>query len=136
MTLHPALLVHPAVHPSITLLFLGFCGPWPHCSCPNDQMTSNTAPAHPHATGVAMYPALFFWTLMLLTKWSSDLKYGPCPPIRDLCSRVSGLVKLWRFSISDWRSEIALLCPSIRQSFSPSVRLSVHWLVGHTLLFL
>ena len=72
---------------------------------------------------------------MLLTKWSSDLKYGPCPPIRDLCSRVSGLVKLWRFSISDWRSEIALLCPSIRQSFSPSVRLSVHWLVGHTFLF-
>ena len=23
-------------------------------------MTSNTAPAHPHATGVAVYPALFF----------------------------------------------------------------------------
>ena len=22
-------------------------------------MTSNTAPAHPHATGVAVYPALF-----------------------------------------------------------------------------
>ena len=27
-------------------------------NCPNDQVTSNTAPAHSHATGVAMYPAL------------------------------------------------------------------------------
>ena len=24
------------------------------------KVTSNTAPAHPHATGVAVYPALFF----------------------------------------------------------------------------
>ena len=31
----------------------------PHHSCPNDQVTSNAAPAHPHATGVAVYPALF-----------------------------------------------------------------------------
>ena len=28
-------------------------------SSPNDLVTSNTAPAHPHATGVAVYPALF-----------------------------------------------------------------------------
>ena len=41
------------------LLFLGFSGVWPHCSCPNDEVTSNIAPAHPHATGVAVYPALF-----------------------------------------------------------------------------
>ena len=33
---------------------------WPHCSCPNGLVTSNMAPAHPHATGVAVYPALFF----------------------------------------------------------------------------
>ena len=39
--------------------FLVFCGLWPHCSCPNDQVTSNTAPAHLHATGVAVYQALF-----------------------------------------------------------------------------
>ena len=43
-----------------TLLFFGFCGLWSHCSCPNNQVTSNMAPAHPHATGVAVYPALFF----------------------------------------------------------------------------
>ena len=35
-----------------------FCGLWPHCPSPNDQVTSKTAPAHPHATGVAVYPAL------------------------------------------------------------------------------
>ena len=43
-----------------TLLLLGFCGGWPHSSCSYDQVTSNMAPAHPHATGVAVYPALFF----------------------------------------------------------------------------
>ena len=43
-----------------TLLFLGFCGLWPDCSCPSDQVTSNTAPAHPHATEVAVYPALLY----------------------------------------------------------------------------
>ena len=52
--------VRPSVRPSVrhTLLFWGFCGLWPHCSCPNDLVTSNTAPAHPHATGVAVYLAL------------------------------------------------------------------------------
>ena len=28
-------------------------------------------------------------TSLLLPKWSSDLKYGPCPPARDFGSRVS-----------------------------------------------
>ena len=31
-------------------------------------------------------------TSLLLPKWPGDLKYGPCPPARDLGSRVSGLV--------------------------------------------
>ena len=53
--------VGPSVRP--TLLFLGFCCFWPHCSCPNDRVTSIMAPAHPHATGVAVYPALFFFIL-------------------------------------------------------------------------
>ena len=36
----------------------------------------------------------FFWTSLLLLKWSSDLKYGPSPPARDFGSRVSGLVSI------------------------------------------
>ena len=69
-TLHPALSVRrsvgPSVRPSVrrsvqhTLLFLGFWDFLLQCSCPNDLLTSITAPAHPHATGVAVYPALFF----------------------------------------------------------------------------
>ena len=61
-TLHPALSVRLLVRPSDghTLLFLGLCGFWPHSSCPNDLVTLVTAPAHPHATGVAVYPALIF----------------------------------------------------------------------------
>ena len=31
---------------------------WRHCSGQNGLVTSNMAPAHPHATGVAVYPAL------------------------------------------------------------------------------
>ena len=43
---------------------------------------------------VALY---FFYdsislTSLLLPKWSSDLKFGPCPPARDFGSRVSSLV--------------------------------------------
>ena len=57
--------VRRSVHRSTchTLFFLFFGGFWYHCSCPNDMVTSITAPAHPHATGVAVYPALFFLTL-------------------------------------------------------------------------
>ena len=52
--------VGPLVRRSVTLyFFFGFCGFWPYCSCPNDLVTSFMAPAHPHATGVAVYPALF-----------------------------------------------------------------------------
>jgi len=50
-----------SVHLSICLshfTFL-FCGFWHHCSCPNDLLTSITAPTHLHATGVAVYLALF-----------------------------------------------------------------------------
>ena len=46
----------------------------------------------PHiALGRLVYE-FHFWTSLLLPKWSGDLKYGPCPPARDLGSRVSGLV--------------------------------------------
>ena len=33
-------------------------------------------------------------TSMHLPKWSGDHKYGPCPPARDFCSRVSALFNL------------------------------------------
>ena len=66
--------VGPSVGPSVhllvrhTLLFLGFCGVWLHCGCLSDWVTSNTAPAHLHATGVAVYPALFFHIVLPLNK--------------------------------------------------------------------
>ena len=88
-TLHPALSVHPSVcllvcrsvHPSVchTLLFLRFCGFWPHCSCPKGLVTSIMAPAHPHATGVAVYPALskllplYICIIRALSNWKIDL---------------------------------------------------------------
>ena len=54
-----------------------FCGLWPnYYSCPNDQVTSNTAPTHPHVTRVAMYPALFslhdWWRKWVHQEWDSD----------------------------------------------------------------
>ena len=58
--------VHPSVCPSVcrsvhhTLLLQRLRGTWPYCTCPNAPLTSIMAPAHPHATGVAVYPALFF----------------------------------------------------------------------------
>ena len=70
-TLHPALLVRPSVRPLVclsvrhTLLFWGFWDFLLHCSCPNDLGTSITAPAHRHATWVAVYPALFNIVLIL-----------------------------------------------------------------------
>ena len=35
----------------------------PYCFSPNGLVISNMAPAHPHATSVAVYPALFFYVL-------------------------------------------------------------------------
>ena len=60
-TLQPALSVGWSVGRSVghTLLFFMILFLWPHCSCPNSLVTSNMAPAYPHATSVAVYPALF-----------------------------------------------------------------------------
>ena len=71
--------VGPSVGPSVRhtlLFFVVFFGLWPHCSCPNDKVTSNMAPAHPHATGVAVYPALFFKNIV---PSKNDLGREPCP---------------------------------------------------------
>ena len=71
-TLHPALLVRqsigqsvhqsagPSVGPSITLYFLSFFELF------GLTATSNMAPAHRHATGVAVYPALFYLKFIFL----------------------------------------------------------------------
>ena len=48
-----AISVHLVVGPSVTLYFFGVNV--------NVPLTSSMAPAHPHATGVAVYPALFFF---------------------------------------------------------------------------
>ena len=70
-TLHPALSVGPSVRQSVrrsvrhTLLFWRLWGFWLYRSCPNVSLTSIMAPAHPHATGVAVYPALLFISMLV-----------------------------------------------------------------------
>ena len=56
--------IGPLVGRSVPLLlFRRFC-----CSCPNALMNfPSTAPAHLHATGVAVYPALFDYVLVTMT---------------------------------------------------------------------
>ena len=54
--------VRPLVHH--TLLFWRLWGFWLCCSCRNAPLTSIMAPAHPHATRVAVYPALFLLQLL------------------------------------------------------------------------
>ena len=44
------------------------------------------------SVGYTLLFFIIFFTSLLLPKWSSDLKYGPCPPARYFGSRVSGLV--------------------------------------------
>ena len=50
----------------------------------------------PHFVGPSLHspvnPSVWSMTSLLLTKWSSDLKYSPCPPARNWGSRVSSLV--------------------------------------------
>ena len=67
--------VGPSVRPLVrhTLLFRRLWGFWPCCSCLNAPLTSIMAPAHPHATRAAVYPALFYEipTLFILFKHRS-----------------------------------------------------------------
>ena len=59
-----SLFVGPSVCPLVTLnFFVFFCGVWPLCSCPNDLVTSITAPAHQYTTGVAVDLALFVFVI-------------------------------------------------------------------------
>ena len=45
----------------------------------------------PSVTLYFFYDFIFLTTL-LLPKWSGDLEYGPCPPLREFGGPVSGLV--------------------------------------------
>ena len=102
--------VGPSVRPSVrrsvgpsvrhTLLFLGFCGFWPHCSCPNDLVTSISAPAHPHATGVAVYPALFQMKVLASYEGnypSDDLKF-PNPSLNRCTWHETQHAQLYTYS--------------------------------------
>ena len=144
--------IGPSVSPSVrhTLLFLGFCGFWPHCSCPNDGVTSIMAPAHPHATGVAVYPALFLLFLVACTRLYTPLCLSV--GLNDMCllltkpSRfgndfhLTAMQKAFFFCFAFFFFAFLVactrlytpLCWSVRPSVRPSIRPSVHL----TLLFL
>ena len=89
-TLQPALSIRPLVGRSVgrlvghVLLFFMILFLWPHCSCPNGLVTSNMAPAHPHATLVDVYPALFFnmigGTISLTIPKLKDMEEGLVSP--------------------------------------------------------
>ena len=73
---------YPALSVGRSSLFFFFCGFWPRCSCLNALVTSNTAPAYPHATW--MYSALlslqerkkrgkWWWRWKYSAYWGHDL---------------------------------------------------------------
>ena len=76
-------------------------------------------PAHPHSTGVAVYPALF---IQDSTSWW-PMAYHPC----------SLLILLFSCVLHD--STPRFVCPSVCPSVRPLVFKSVSPLVCHTLLF-
>ena len=70
-TLHPAMSVRRLVGRLVPfLLFQHFWASWAYYSCPDALVTfSSTAPAHPHATKVAVYPALLFFKMSRWLDW-------------------------------------------------------------------
>ena len=52
-TLHPTFTVRPSFSPSVGRSHFTLFNFWAHFSGPNALVTSNTAPAHPHATAVS-----------------------------------------------------------------------------------
>ena len=61
---------------SFLTLYYAFCSFWPHCSCHNDQVTSNMAPAHPPVTVVAVYLALLKGTVSFTVLAMIPVKEG------------------------------------------------------------
>ena len=75
----------------------------------------------PSGVGPSVRPSHFFLRSLvsLLPKWSSDLKYGPCPHARDWDSRIFGLVfwiLIFRWSdqkrriVPDFMSKMCKIC--------------------------
>ena len=64
-------LVRWSVRPSVTLSFFGVYGRfWGYCPCPTAWLVNFiTAPAHPHATGAAVYTALLYSKPLLLNRY-------------------------------------------------------------------
>ena len=63
--------VGPLIHPTVTIYYftvIAVLG----LTAPDDQLPSNTTPVHPHATGVAVYPALFINCLDLAYRWRHE----------------------------------------------------------------
>ena len=70
-----------------------------YCSCPNALVTSNKAPTHLHASGVAIYPALLiligtFILCFLSQKWGNLFSFQP----KHLCKGLPKSVCLLRLS--------------------------------------
>ena len=95
---------------------------WPHCSCPNGLVTSNMAPAQPHATSVTVYPALFLSWLLKKRK--------------QLVKRfIHASIPLFLFFVSWWKKK---LVRSINSSFTAqllSVVFFFHGLFNSLALF-
>ena len=103
-------------------LFLRFRAFWAYGSWPDALVTfSSTAPAHPHATKVAVYPALFN------SEWCPH--YCSCPTVCDwiamyglvtLSASFCGLTRSWSFSSLSSSSSSSSTSSSSSSSFSSS----------------
>ena len=73
---------------------------WPHCSCPNGLVTSKMAPAHQHATVVAVYPALLLqMEEIIVTFFAQTLRghfsWTECPIDLIFCMVISYDLVYW-----------------------------------------
>ena len=99
---HSALSVHLSICLSVSLsvgpsITLYFCSFWPHCSCSNDQVTSNTAPIQP--------PCIWPCFQSRATRLHTLLCLFVCPSIHlSVCLSVQLSIPI-------------LLCPPVRNNF-------------------
>ena len=74
------------VHPFVKLYFFGVYGWFSHyCSCPNAWFAYFNAPARPHTTWVAVYPAIFssFTCVWRCWHWKKALPFRRCLILLD-----------------------------------------------------